>query len=92
MCVKRDAGDAQAVASWKKSFVRSSTGDDDATSTTVAASAAGGTRSVLAATSTAAARPDGESTARRRTRDRTSRPRAVAATRASDDAESGRQG
>ena len=39
--VKRDAGDAQAVASWKKSFVRSSTGDDDATSTTVAASAAG---------------------------------------------------
>ena len=40
--IKRDAGDAQAVASWKKSFVRSSTGDDDATSTTVAASAAGG--------------------------------------------------
>ena len=34
-----DAGDAQAVASWKKSFVRSSTGDEDATSTTVAASA-----------------------------------------------------
>ncbi len=39
---KRDAGLIQAVASWKKSFVRSSTGDDDATSTTVAASAAGG--------------------------------------------------
>jgi len=37
--VKRDAGDAQAVASWKKSFVRSSTGEEDATSTTVAASA-----------------------------------------------------
>ena len=31
----------QAVASWKKSFVRSSTGEEDATSTTVAASAAG---------------------------------------------------
>ncbi len=43
VCVKRDAGDAQAVASWKKSFVRSSTGEEDATSTTVAASAAGGT-------------------------------------------------
>jgi len=40
--MKRDAGDAQAVASWKKSFVRSSTGEEDATSTTVAASAAGG--------------------------------------------------
>ena len=39
--MKRDAGRAQAVASWKKSFVRSSTGEEDATSTTVAASAAG---------------------------------------------------
>ena len=42
VCVKRDAGDAQAVASWKKSFVRSSAGEEEATSTTVAASAAGG--------------------------------------------------
>ena len=44
VCKKGDAGDAQAVASWKKSFVRSSTGEEDATSTTVAAAAAGDTR------------------------------------------------
>ena len=47
---------AQAVASWKKSFVRSSTGDDDATSTTVAASAAGGTLGAATAASRDAAR------------------------------------
>ena len=68
--VKRDAGDAQAVASWKKSFVRSSTGDDDATSTTVAASAAGVALATAArrrrTTSTARARSVFEATRRRR--------------------------
>ena len=69
VCVKRDAGDAQAVASWKKSFVRSSTGDDDATSTTVAASAAGDTLAAARrrrTTSTARARSVFEATRRRR--------------------------
>ena len=71
VCVKRDAGDAQAVASWKKSFVRSSTGEEDATSTTVAASAAGG-----------GARHDGAATAygRGEWRAATARPRAAAET------------
>ena len=57
---KRDAGLIQAVASWKKSFVRSSAGDDDATSTTVAASAAGEhARDGGAATAYSRARADG---------------------------------
>ena len=72
VCKKGDAGGAQAVASWKKSFVRSSTGEEEATSTTVAASALGGTLG---------ARGDGVRR-RRPARDRSSRPRAVAATRA----------
>jgi hypothetical protein len=94
VCVKRDAGDAQAVASWKKSFVRSSTGEEDATSTTVAASAAGVALGTSAATAYDVDGPrrvasgDGEGT-----RDRTSRPRAVAATRErATTPSSGRQG
>ena len=59
-CKTGDAGLMQAVASWKKSFARSSAGDDDATSTTVAASAAGGgARHDGAATAYSRARADG---------------------------------